>query len=63
VLPLDRYWFPTLYSNPGEFVIRPILNFGLSFNHSVVDGGYSVQFLRWMIEHLEDPDSWLLEII
>jgi 2-oxoglutarate dehydrogenase complex dihydrolipoamide succinyltransferase (E2) component len=47
----------------GEIVIRPILNFGLSFDHRVVDGGYAVQFLRRMIEFLEDPDSWLLEVI
>ncbi len=47
----------------GEIVIRPILNFGLSFDHRVVDGGYAVQFLRRMIEFLEDPDSWLAEVV
>ena len=47
----------------GQIVIRPILNFGLSFDHRVVDGGYAVQFLRKMIEYLEDPDSWLLGVI
>lgn len=47
----------------GEIVIRPILNFGLSFDHRVIDGGYAVQFLRKMIEFLEDPDSWLLSVI
>ena len=47
----------------GEIVIRPILNFGLSFDHRVIDGGYAVQFLRRMIEFLEDPDSWLIEVI
>ncbi|MFH2036380.1 MAG: dihydrolipoamide acetyltransferase family protein [Candidatus Zixiibacteriota bacterium] len=46
-----------------EIVIRPILNFGLSFDHRVVDGGYAVQFLRRMIEFLESPDKWLLEVI
>jgi len=47
----------------GEIVIRPILNFGLSFDHRVVDGGYAVQFLRRMIEYLEDPQGWLVGVI
>jgi len=47
----------------GEIVIRPILNFGLSFDHRVIDGGYAVQFLRLMIEYLEEPDRWLLDVI
>ncbi len=47
----------------GEIVIRPILNFGLSFDHRVVDGGYAVQFLRKMIEFLEEPDSWVLGVV
>jgi len=47
----------------GEIVIRPILNFGLSFDHRVVDGSYAVQFLRRMIEYLEDPDGWLIGVI
>ena len=47
----------------GEIVIRPILNFGLSFDHRVVDGGYAVQFLRLLIEYLEEPEKWLLEVV
>ena len=47
----------------GEIVIRPIINFGLSFDHRVVDGGYAVQYLRQVCEYLEDPDGWLLEVI
>jgi 2-oxoglutarate dehydrogenase E2 component (dihydrolipoamide succinyltransferase) len=47
----------------GEIVIRPIMTFGLSFDHRVVDGGYAVQFLRRMIEFLEDPDTWMLNVI
>jgi 2-oxoglutarate dehydrogenase complex dihydrolipoamide succinyltransferase (E2) component len=46
----------------GQIVIRPILNFGLSFDHRIVDGAYAVQFLRRMITYLEDPDSWLIEV-
>ena len=47
----------------GEIVIRPMLNFGLSFDHRVVDGAYAVQFLRRMIEYLEDPDGWLIGVM
>ena len=47
----------------GQIVIRPILNFGMSFDHRVIDGGYAVQFLRTMIEYLEDPESWLIGVI
>ncbi len=47
----------------GEIVIKPMLNFGLSFDHRVVDGSYAVQFLRRMIEYLEDPDGWLIGVI
>jgi 2-oxoglutarate dehydrogenase complex dihydrolipoamide succinyltransferase (E2) component len=47
----------------AEIVIRPILNFGLSFDHRVIDGGYAVQFLRTLIEYLEEPDKWLLDVI
>jgi 2-oxoglutarate dehydrogenase complex dihydrolipoamide succinyltransferase (E2) component len=46
-----------------EIVIRPIINFGLSFDHRVVDGGYAVQFLRKMIDHLENINSWLIGVI
>ncbi|UCD94801.1 MAG: 2-oxo acid dehydrogenase subunit E2, partial [Candidatus Zixiibacteriota bacterium] len=47
----------------GEIVIRPIMNFGMSFDHRVVDGAYAVQFLRRMIEHLENPLGWLVSVI
>jgi len=47
----------------GEIVIRPILNFGMSFDHRIVDGGYAVQFLRRMIQFLEDPESWLVGVM
>ena len=46
----------------GGIMIRPILNFGMSFDHRVIDGGYAVQFLRKMIEYLEEPDEWLNEV-
>jgi len=46
----------------GEIVIRPMINFGLSFDHRVIDGAYAVQFLRRMIEYLEDPEMWILNL-
>jgi len=46
-----------------EIVIRQISNFGLSFDHRIIDGAYAVQFLRRMIEYLEDPDSWVLGVV
>jgi 2-oxoglutarate dehydrogenase complex dihydrolipoamide succinyltransferase (E2) component len=46
----------------GQIVIRPIINFGLSFDHRIVDGAYAVQFLHRMIAYLEDPESWLIEV-
>jgi 2-oxoglutarate dehydrogenase complex dihydrolipoamide succinyltransferase (E2) component len=47
----------------GQIVVRPIMNFGLSFDHRVIDGAYAVQFLRLLIEYLEEPDKWLLDVI
>lgn len=46
-----------------QIVIRPILNFGMSFDHRVIDGGYAVQFLRKLIEYLEDPQAWLAGVM
>ena len=45
-----------------EIVIRPIMNMCLSFDHRVIDGAYAVQFLRKMIEYLEDLDSWMIGV-
>ncbi|MBD3167964.1 MAG: hypothetical protein GF307_00680 [candidate division Zixibacteria bacterium] len=47
----------------GEIVIRPMMNLGLSFDHRIVDGGYAVQFLRRLIEYLENPDRWILNVV
>jgi 2-oxoglutarate dehydrogenase complex dihydrolipoamide succinyltransferase (E2) component len=45
-----------------EVVIRPIMNMCLSFDHRVVDGAYAVQFLRKLIEYLEDLNSWIIGV-
>jgi 2-oxoglutarate dehydrogenase complex dihydrolipoamide succinyltransferase (E2) component len=44
----------------NQIVIRDMMNFGLSFDHRLIDGHYAVQFLRRLIEYLEYPESMLL---
>lgn len=45
----------------GKVVIRPIMWFGLSYDHRLVDGTPAVMFLRRVSELLEDPERLLLE--
>lgn len=45
----------------GEVQIRPMMYIALSYDHRVVDGGTSVQFLVKVKELLEDPETLLLE--
>jgi len=45
----------------GEIVIRPMMYIALSYDHRVVDGGTSVQFLVKIKQLLEDPETLLLE--
>lgn len=44
-----------------QVVIRPMLWFGLSYDHRLVDGTPAVQFLRRICELLEEPQRLLLE--
>jgi 2-oxoglutarate dehydrogenase E2 component (dihydrolipoamide succinyltransferase) len=44
----------------GEIVIRHMMNFGLAFDHRLIDGHYAVQFLRRTITLLEEPAFMLL---
>lgn len=44
----------------GQIVIRDMMNFGLSFDHRLIDGHYAVQFLRKLITYLEEPELLLL---
>jgi 2-oxoglutarate dehydrogenase E2 component (dihydrolipoamide succinyltransferase) len=46
----------------GEIVIRPIMYLALSYDHRVIDGRESVQFLVTLKEMLEDPSRLLLEV-
>lgn len=45
----------------GEVVIRPMMYIALSYDHRVVDGATSVQFLVKVKQLLEDPETMLLE--
>ncbi len=45
----------------GEIEIRPMMYIALSYDHRVVDGATSVQFLVKIKELLEDPENLLLE--
>jgi 2-oxoglutarate dehydrogenase E2 component (dihydrolipoamide succinyltransferase) len=45
----------------GQVVVRPMMYVALSYDHRIVDGRQSVQFLSRIKQLLEDPASLLLE--
>ncbi len=46
----------------GEVRIRKILPLVLSFDHRVLDGAQAARFMNTLIEHLKDPDLFLLDV-
>jgi len=46
----------------GEIVVRPMMYLALSYDHRIIDGKESVQFLVAIKELLEDPARLLLEM-
>ena len=46
----------------GQVEIRPMMYVALSYDHRLVDGTESVQFLLKIKECIEDPSRLLLEI-
>lgn len=46
----------------GEVVIRPMMYVALSYDHRMIDGKDSVQFLMTVKKLLEDPTTLLLEL-
>ena len=46
----------------GEIVIRPMMYVALSYDHRLIDGRESVQFLVSVKELLEDPARLLLNV-
>ena len=45
----------------GQVVVRPMMYVALSYDHQIVEGQHSVQFLVRVKELLEDPATMLLE--
>jgi 2-oxoglutarate dehydrogenase E2 component (dihydrolipoamide succinyltransferase) len=46
----------------GEVVVRPMMYLALSYDHRIIDGRDSVQFLVAVKEALEDPARLLLQV-
>jgi 2-oxoglutarate dehydrogenase E2 component (dihydrolipoamide succinyltransferase) len=46
----------------GQIVIRPMMYLALSYDHRIIDGKESVQFLATIKNLLEDPARFLLDI-
>ncbi len=46
----------------GQIVIRPMMYVALTYDHRIIDGRESVQFLVKIKEFLEDPSRLLLEV-
>ena len=46
----------------GEIVIRPMMYVALSYDHRIIDGRDSVQFLVTIKNLLEDPARLLLDL-
>ncbi len=46
----------------GEVVIRPMMYVALSYDHRIIDGKESVNFLVRVKELLEDPTRMLLDV-
>jgi 2-oxoglutarate dehydrogenase E2 component (dihydrolipoamide succinyltransferase) len=45
----------------GKVVIRPMMYLALTYDHRIIDGRESVQFLKKITEYLEAPEEMLLE--
>ncbi len=45
-----------------EIKIRKILPLVLSFDHRVLDGAQAARFMNTLMEHLKDPDLFLLDV-
>lgn len=43
-------------------VIRPMMYVAFSYDHRLIDGKESVQFLATIKQGLEDPTRWILDI-
>lgn len=46
----------------GQIVIRPMMYLAMSYDHRIIDGKTSVQFLKTIKELIEDPARLLLDV-
>ncbi|OGT31145.1 MAG: dihydrolipoamide succinyltransferase [Gammaproteobacteria bacterium RIFCSPHIGHO2_12_FULL_35_23] len=46
----------------GEIIIRPMMYVAMSYDHRIIDGRQSVQFLKTVKELIEDPSRLILEV-
>lgn len=46
----------------GQIVARPMMYVALSYDHRIIDGKESVQFLRTIKEMIEDPSRLILQV-
>jgi pyruvate dehydrogenase E2 component (dihydrolipoamide acetyltransferase) len=47
----------------GKIVIRNMLTISLTFDHRIVDGAQAIRFANEVIQHLEDPGLFLVDVI
>jgi pyruvate dehydrogenase E2 component (dihydrolipoamide acetyltransferase) len=47
----------------SEVVVRKMANLALSFDHRVIDGAGAARFMNTLIQHIEDPQLLLLDVI
>ncbi|MBM3282244.1 MAG: 2-oxo acid dehydrogenase subunit E2 [Candidatus Diapherotrites archaeon] len=47
----------------GKIVIRHMMTVSLTFDHRIIDGAQAVRFTNEILQHLEDPGLFLLDVI
>lgn len=47
----------------GKIVVRHMMTVSLTFDHRIVDGAQAVRFTNEILQHLEDPGLFLLDVI
>ncbi len=47
----------------GKIVIRKMMSVSLTFDHRIVDGAQAVRFCNEVLQHLEDPGLFLMDVI
>lgn len=60
ILGLSRSRVEPVYMD-GQFAPRTMLPMALSYDHRLIDGADAARFLRWLVEAIEYPMSFMLE--